>query len=562
MVKAKAPERERTAPHPLNRNLFVVDNLKLLRNLDADSVDLVVTDPPFAKNDTFRSDGLKPALREEEISAERELLASWGMRDRTEAYRAGVEWPPKEEKGASYSDTWNWKKDVHDDWIKELKNFHPKIWSLVRAAYDIHSEGHAAYLAYMAVRLIEVRRVLKPTGSIYLHCDHTAAAYLKMLMDAVFGKENFRNEIIWSYNKWTNASNFFQKSNDIILFYGGEGRTFNKQFVMTEGKKRTLEKGYGSNVVEGGVRQLLVYDPEKVPEHVLSDPKYHRVIDLSNKPKGVTAAQVWTDINYLAPSSGERTGYPTQKPVALAERIIRASSNPGDVVLDPFAGCAYVPVAAEGLGRQWIACDISIRALTVVKRQFNKFRYSVDGGAVIVKKGEMEQAALLAVADVTVKGPNDLPERAPEPEGAPVEEELPDLEFAEPDYFGKLIDDEDAKVELLEASGYRCWCCGFANRYEDGEIIRTPGNFHLDHVDPSSGGGLDYIYNRSPLCAACNLRKGGKHVTLKALRDQARAEGRLSVRDERLLPDIAKMQKVATDLYSDLRAKRKAELGF
>lgn len=404
-----------------------------MRALDNDSIDLVVTDPPFAKGETFTSNRLKPALTEEEKNAERAQLVAWGITNPREAGEKGVEWPP-EGNVASYSDIWTWQ-DVHAEWADKIQATHPRIKAFTDVVQEVHSKSHAAYLSYMAIRLVELKRVLKHTGSIYLHCDHTAGHYLKILMDAIFGKDRFLNEVVWSYGKWTNASNHFQKSNDTILVYAGPGHTFNKQFVMTEGKRQTLAKGWGSNVVEGGVRQLLVYDPAKVPGHVLSDPKYHRVVDLSDKPKGVAASQVWTDINYLASSAKERTGYPTQKPVALAERIIKASSNERDVVLDPFAGCAYVPVAAEGLGRQWIACDISVRALTVVKRQFNKFRYSVDGGPVVAKPGET--SVLLSDRNVTIKGPDDLPERTdvdPEPPPAP-------LVLEERDYFGNLFDE-------------------------------------------------------------------------------------------------------------------------
>ena len=532
MAKTKTPERERTAPHPLNRHLFVVDNLKLLRSLDTDSVDLVVTDPPFAKNDTFTSDGLKPALTPEELDAERDLLASWGIFDRMEADRAGVEWAEDDRKGASYSDTWTWR-DVHVAWGAAIGNDYPKIKAVVNAAEITHSEGHAAYLSYMAVRLLEVKRVLKPTGSIYFHCDHTAGHYIKLLMDAIFGKENFLNEIVWwYYNVAVTSKKHFGRKHDVVFAYSNGGEwTFNADEVR-------VPYAENSNWVKNAESYKDKYRPNDAGK-LATD--VFRMPTLNNMAK-------------------ERTGYPTQKPVALAERIIRASSNPGDVVLDPFAGCAYVPVAAEGLGRQWIACDISIRALTVVKRQFAKFGYSADG-AVVPKAGD-DQLVMLATCDVKVRGPNDLPERAPEPEDAPPPEEIADLEFGERDYFGKLIDDEDLKPLLLEHSDYRCWCCGFANRYEDGETIRKTGNFHLDHVDPSSAGGMDFAYNRAPLCADCNLHKSKRHITLRALRDEVAADSGLGVRDERLLPDIAEMQRYATDLYSDLRAKRKAELGF
>ena len=539
-------------PHPLNRHLFIADNYDLLRRLDSDSVDLVVTDPPFAKNDTFTSDGLKPPLEDEEKAAEREQMEAWKINNPREAAAEGIEWPPEGDV-ASYKDIWVWEKDVHFAWKEEIKETYKAVWAVLDAANLAHSNSHAAYLAYMAVRLIEIERVLKPTGSIYLHCDQDASHYLKLLMDAVFGKDTFVNEVVWAYSKWTNASNFFQKSNDVILFYGGEGRAFNKQFVMTEGKRKTLEKGYGSNVVEGGVRQLLVYDPDKVPERVLSDPKYHRVVNLSDKPKGVAAAQVWTDINYLSSAAKERTGYPTQKPVSLAERIIRASSNKGDVVLDPFAGCAYVPVAAEGLGRQWIACDISVRALTVVKRQFAKFRYSVEGGPVVAKPGE--EAVLLSDCKVTIVGPKELRER-PEREDTEGEPPPPPLDLSNRRAKGQLFSDQEMKEALLEDSDWVCWCCGFANRMDDGEKIREPYNFHLDHVTPKTEGGSPEIWNRAALCGRCNGKKGSREITLGKLREEVEDEGALRVRAPADLPFIPQLQEKAVKRYSAREAER------
>ena len=185
-----------------------------------------------------------------------------------------------------------------------------------------------SYLTMMAVRLLEMRRVLKDTGSIYLHCDPTASHYLKLLMDATFGQGYFRNEIVWSYRRWPSKSSYFQTMHDVLLFYvRGTNATFN---VSYEPPSSTYIKRFK------GKTQVL--DPvTKTRKIVVDEPT-----------KGLPQRDVW-DISIIAGFAKERVGYPTQKPLALLERIIKASSNEGDVVLDPFAGCATACVAADRL---------------------------------------------------------------------------------------------------------------------------------------------------------------------------------------------------------------------
>lgn len=518
------------AEHPLNRHLFIADNIYLLRSLDNGTVDLVVTDPPFGKGRTFTSNGLHPPLTSEELSAERAQLAEWGINDRKSAREAGMEWSPNGGE-ASYDDIWYWQ-DVHEEWADQIEKSHPAVKALIDATRLTHSDSHAAYLSYMAIRLLELRRVLKPSGSIYLHCDPTASHYLKLMMDTIFGKKNFRNEIIWAYTGPSSPKiKQFPRKHDAILWYSnGKRWTFNRDDMRVPYKdpKQTLRKALDAG---RGI------DQDEVERY---------------RERGKIIENWWEDIA-LAVRGNERTGYPTQKPVALAERIIKASSNPGDVVLDPFAGCAYVPVSAEGLGRQWIACDISVRALTVVKRQFNKFRYSVDGGPVIVKKNEISQQALLADCDVTVRGPGQLPKRADEDPDPP-----PPLVLEEPVYKGQLFTRKEMLEALLEDSGWMCWCCGSANRLPDGKIVETTANFELDHIDPKFYGGGDSSLNRDPLCRSCNGRKGKRPITLRQLRDEVEADGLLMVYSRSDLPDLGEMRDKAGDRY----ARRKTERGL
>ena len=223
------------------------------------------------------------------------------------------------------------------------------------------------YIMWLEDRVVEMRRLLKPTGSLYLHCDNIASHYIKVMMDDVFGRKNFRNDIIWAYGKWTNKARIYQKNNDNILFYSkSSDYTFNRPYIMTESKLKALEKGYHTNTKKGGKdRALLIYDRSKLPPGLEDDPKFDRVEDLTDKPKGVACPQVWDDIPYLVGSSWERVDYATQKPLALADRIIQASSNPNDLVLDPFCGSGTTLVSALKHYRNYIGIDCVKHAINV-----------------------------------------------------------------------------------------------------------------------------------------------------------------------------------------------------
>ena len=162
--------------HRLNRHLFIADNLNLLRVLDNESIDLICIDPPFAKNQTFTG-SLRPPLSDAERQQELETLAGWGIRSQRDAENAGIEWPDADNTGR-FSDIWRWEDDVHEDWVTRIENDFPALAKVIDTTRSAHSEGAAAYLTYMAIRIIEMHRVLKPTGSIYLHCDSTIPALL------------------------------------------------------------------------------------------------------------------------------------------------------------------------------------------------------------------------------------------------------------------------------------------------------------------------------------------------------------------------------------------------
>lgn len=532
----------------VNRGVYIADNLAFLRALNDECVDLVCVDPPFAKNETFTGDRIRPPLADAEIAIERRLLASWGVRAAQDADSKGITWPDDIARGG-YTDIWSWESDIHEDWIDSLEADHPAIHSLIDTTRIVHSDDVAAYLCYMAIRLIEIHRVLKPTGSLYLHCDHTANGYLRQLIDAIFGSRNFCNEIVWCYRGLPSTAKIWQQKHDTILFYRkSEDYNFNVlRGEPTEGSTRTfrsaMNRGYNLNRSK---RMVTVFDWDKYRAAVEAG-----TIPSDLQPKEFTGGNPplrdwWEDIRILGgPSNRERTGYPTQKPVALAERIIQASTNEGDMVLDCFAGCAYVGVAAERLNRRWVACDFNPRAWTVFKRQFSK-------PSLVVLDCEDEitgQAALSLDNTVTVHGPDDLPARAtPIGEASPKAFALPEREFKVP---ASDIPNRVMLETLLEWSDYKAWCCGFANRRPNGDIVKTINNFHLDHVDPKSKRGSNQIWNRAPLCPTHNIRKGNQRIHLADYRVQIADAGEMLVDTIRDLVDLAEMEEKAHQYHME-----------
>ena len=502
------------AVHPLNRHLFIVDNYQLLKSMGTASVDLICTDPPFAKNDTFVG-GLKPPLTEEEIQQELETLKSWGIRTPAEADTAHIVWPTGEST-ARFKDIWSWEADVHEQWMDDIKDQRPRVLSVIETTRLTHSEGIAAYLAYMAVRLIECHRVLKPTGSLYLHCDHTANSYLRLLLDAIFDPSNFQNEFIWYYGGGGASRRRWGRKHDTILFYSKSSSwTFNADAVRVPHKWDR-----GQRRADGSKR---------------------------NYSQGKIADDVWQHHGVM-PWATERTGYPTQKPVALAERILQASSNPKDIVLDPFAGCAYVPVAAERTVRQWIACDISPRALTVLRRQFKKFGYSVDG--------EVTEGEMLSVADVTICGPNQLPSRTTDEN---IEHAVKPLQPRKYKTRASIFSREEMLEYLLGLSSWMAWCCGFANwkigAHGRSVIEHTTRNFELDHIDPQSKRGRHEIDNRAPLCPYHNNMKSNRRIHLDELREEIIAAEELMVPVDKLV-DLAWARDQALEYWASERLRR------
>jgi site-specific DNA-methyltransferase (adenine-specific) len=341
--------------HDWKNKLHFGNNLDILReHIKDESIDLIYLDPPFnsAANYNIIFKETSGAQSAAQITAFEDTW-HWGQ-ESEEAYHALIN-----------------NRDAPEDLIK-----------LIQALRDFLGDNDMmAYLIMMAPRIVELHRVLKPQGSIYLHCDPTADAYLRIMMDAIFTPRCFRNEIIWSYRRWPSKSKAYQTMHDVILFYAktpsGPG-TFHIEY---EANSPSYDKRFG------GKTQML--DPETRT----------RKITLEEESKGLARRDVW-DISIIAGSSRERLGYPTQKPLALLERIIKTSSNEGDIVLDPFCGCGTTVTVAERWNRKWIGIDITHLAVSLIKnRLHDAFKTELTTYEVIGDPKDHASAEALALQD-------------------------------------------------------------------------------------------------------------------------------------------------------------------
>jgi len=346
--------------------LYYGDNLDILReHIPDESIDLIYLDPPFNSNRSynvlFRESG--GASSEAQIEA--------------------------------FEDTWRWGQAAQGAYEEVMTGPHQQVARMLRAMVD--GLGHndvTAYLSMMAIRLIELHRVLKPTGSLYLHCDPTASHYLKALMDSIFGPEHFKNEIIWERFGSHNDPNRFGRVTDTILFYT-KSETYTFHPVRGEYSQAHLEKRFryvdpdgrkfwpNTMLAPGGrgpryewhghtrnwrftQENMAALDAKGEIYYSAKGMPYHK--NYRDELAGQLIQNLWTDIK-MTKSGAERLGYPTQKPLALLERIVAASSNEGDVVLDPFCGCGTAVHAAQKLGRHWIGIDITYLAINLIERR-------------------------------------------------------------------------------------------------------------------------------------------------------------------------------------------------
>ena len=399
-----------------NRTIFTGDNLPILRGMADESVDLIYLDPPFNSNRNYEAPIGSAAA------------------------------------GASFKDAWTFE-DTDAAWWGEIAEEHPEIYTVIDTVGKVGGKGAQAYSIYMAVRLLEMYRVLKDTGSIYLHCDPTMSHSLKLVMDGIFGRTNFRNEIVWSYRTGGASKRQFSKKHDVLFFYSkSESYVFNLQREKNYTRSRARQPGminYGAGSSEFFQDEEGVYNLTHMRD-------------------------VW-DIPYINSQAKERTGYPTQKPLALLRRVVKASSNKGDVLLDPFCGCATACVAAEDEGREWIGIDVSELAFSIVQERLHKSREEGGIGSLFARD---------------VSNRKDIPKDK------------------------NVVRSKNIKHVLYGEQEGKCNGClvHFAFR-----------NLEVDHIVPLSEGGSEDDGNKQLLCGACNRKKGARDM--KYLIAHLREEG-------------------------------------
>lgn len=363
----------------MNR-LFYGDNLRILRNdVRDESVDLIYLDPPFNSNRSYN------------------VLFQHKSGDEAQAQ---IE---------AFNDTWTWSQDAESLYQELVGGGAPaRVADAVEAMRRLLGDNDVlAYLVMMTARLVELHRVLKPTGSIYLHCDPTASHYLKVILDAIFGATAFKNEIIWKRTNARTSTAYWPRIHDVILLYGKGGRpTFKplivpgdagrmphtlitgsdggkyQTFELTAPETRSPERESGSPwrgfdptpfgrhwsnahaTMDGWEAQGLIHWPARG-----GFPRRRDAAPFVAADRTVAVGDVWTDVDRINQAAKERLGYPTQKPLALLERIIEASSEVGDVVLDPFCGCGTTIDAAHKLGRTWIGIDITYLSIDLIQKR-------------------------------------------------------------------------------------------------------------------------------------------------------------------------------------------------
>ena len=468
-------------PNLKNRTVFCRDNIEVLQGLNSNTIDLIYLDPPFSKNDTFiTKDNKNIAKIKNFFIEEQQKYNRFPDEDFEEIFKDNT---------ASFSDIWT-ENDINNYYYSQIDKFNNKLVDYLDSIKDFAIKGGFYYLLYMTVRLIEMKRILKDTGSIYYHCDPTFSHYIKAVMDRIFGRDNFRNEIVWHYpNKFSRIGDFFARMSDTIFFYS---KTNNYCFNKLDRERANLKDDVRGFAIRKKDKKILVYDDEKaskiIKEYSAKGFKIQRVIE---KPK---MSNVWFDINIIASQAKERTGYPTQKPLALLERIIKASSREGDIVLDPFCGCATTCIASEKLNRQWVGIDWNKQSFYMI--YYRAYSINLEG-----KKYGRSIATHLIPRD-------DAPQRTDISR-----EELnkihQDLQYKQTIKQTKKIrrmsleDKAIAKEILYEAQAGICNGCDAYMRSVD---------LTIDHLIPQAQGGDDNLDNLQLLCYRCNNWKRTKDM--------------------------------------------------
>ena len=488
-------------PNWKNRTLFHGDNLGFLRAMNSESVHLIATDPPFKKDKDFHAT------------------------------------PDSLAKGASFQDRWSWDRDVHEEWVDQITDDFPKVMNVVNGSLASYGKDMGAFLCFMAVRLLEMHRVLGPAGSLYLHCDYTASHYLKELLDAIFGPKNFQNEIVWQRTTAHNDSKRYGANIDKILFYTkGKKWTWNVQYqpyteeylerfnrfdpdgrAWQDGDLTAYGLSGGGYKYEYKGKTALWRCPPETMKRLDLENRLHftnkggiRLKRYLDESEGRPSQSLWEDIGPLNSQAKERSGYPTQKPLELYERIIKSSSNENDIVLDPFAGCATTCIAAERLNRQWVGIDIWDKAEEVVLERM-EYEGLVETSGLLNQ--DKPRQGLLFYEDLHFT--SELPVRTDDGGfAAPPLKTIKKTRLEEPP--GPRISRERMYEILLEKHGSQCEGCD--RDFDD------PRYLELDHNTPRSDGGINHISNRILLCGPCNRLKSNT-FTLSGLRRENKKRG-------------------------------------
>ncbi len=319
--------------------LFYGDNLDILRrrgkgSIKDESVDLCYIDPPFNSKRNYN-----------------QIYNNVGTEDRAQAQ--------------AFLDTWTWDDRASAGYSEILANaegrFQPQLVELIKGLHAVLGKGSLlAYLISMALRITEIHRILKPTGSFYLHCDPTSSHYLKLVLDAVFCSQggDIRNEIIWAYESGGRSKKDFGRKHDVVFRYSKSGKWIFNDDAISLSREKTRHNHMKKGMDSDGRVFYSIKSAGKIYKYYADE--------------GVIPSDVWTDLSHLQQKDPERLGYPTQKPEALLERIIRASSNEGDVILDAYCGCGTTVAVAQRLRRKWIGIDITYQSISLVLRRLEK----------------------------------------------------------------------------------------------------------------------------------------------------------------------------------------------
>ena len=524
--------------------IYELDNLEVLRGMNSETVDLIATDPPFnTKRNRSGSAGY--------------YVDNWKWGDT-----------------GKLPDQWAWN-EVHPIWLEEIRDDNSALFEVIEAAAACHGDDIAAFLCFLSARLLEMHRVLKPAGSLYLHCDHTTNAYIRMALDAIFGAKNFRNELIWKRATAHNDAGNYGNISDAILFYGKSKEiTWNGENIVTPKTKEqigaaypqtdTLGKYQSSNLT-GPLHNTQRGSPSTQPwrgydiytlgrcwsvpktgryaEYIEQRfiPGYTQIEGIHDRLEALDKAGpivhpkkgVWPGLkryadadqgnypqNIILEPTGftnfnkgpEFTGSPDQKPLALYEKFVLASSNPGDLVLDPFAGCSTTIMAARKNGRRWIGIDrrkdtrfhVVCRIMGIKANDAEALRQRPDLADWTTEQLAKHESHFNTVPPVRTDEGN-----AAAPSLAPV------YTFNQK----SALTHREMKDYLLETFSLQCWGCTFEapdERY-----------LQLDHVEPKADGGSNHLDNRALLCQPCNQAKSNR-ITISELRRRNTKEGHLT----------------------------------